>query len=119
VRPLPRLAQGLLDGRLGAAVERAGRLVEDQHAGIGQQGAGDADPLALAAGQLQPPLADAGLHALGQAADEGSASSAASAAASHLLRGVRLSEGDVDLQGVVEQRDVLRHQGDGRTQRRP
>ena len=59
----PHLAQGGLDRRLGGAVERAGGLVEHQQARIGQQGAGEADPLALAAGELQAALADLGLHA--------------------------------------------------------
>jgi len=51
-------AQGGLDRRFGTAVERAGGFVEDQEAWLRQQGPRQADPLALAARQLQPPLAD-------------------------------------------------------------
>ena len=47
-----------LDRLLGAAVERAGRLVEDQDRRVLEQGAGDRDALLLAARQLQPALAD-------------------------------------------------------------
>ena len=52
------VAKGLLDRRLGAAVEGAGRLVEDQDRRILEQGSGDRDPLLLAARQLEPALAD-------------------------------------------------------------
>ena len=48
----------LLDRRLGAAVERAGRFVEDQDRRVLEQGAGDRDALLLAARKLEPALAD-------------------------------------------------------------
>jgi hypothetical protein len=80
VRPGLHLAQGLLDRRLGGAVQRAGGFVEDQDPRVGEQSARDPHALALAAGELQAALADHGRHAVGQAVDEGP-SSAASAAA--------------------------------------
>src|SRR5687768_6901960 len=46
-------AQGLLDRRLGSAVERAGGLVEDQDRRVLEEGTGDGDALLLAAGQLK------------------------------------------------------------------
>ena len=61
----PRLAKRLLDGRLRPAVERAGGLIEDEDAGISQKRPGDADPLALAARELESTLPDAGFHPLG------------------------------------------------------
>ena len=67
VRRAVTLLQGLLDRRLGPAVEGAGRLVEDQDRRVLEQGAGDGDPLLLAARQLQPALADLALIAVGQA----------------------------------------------------
>ncbi len=51
VRPWTISPHVLLDDALALVVERAGRLVEDQDARIGDQGAGDGDALALAARQ--------------------------------------------------------------------
>ena len=48
----PQPGDQLQDARLGADVERAGRLVKDQQPGLDAQRAGDRDPLALAAGEL-------------------------------------------------------------------
>ena len=59
--------QGLLDRRLGPAVEGAGRLVEDQDRRVLEQGSGDRDALLLAAGKLEAALADLALIAVGQA----------------------------------------------------
>ena len=55
---------------LALVVERAGRLVEDQDARIGDQRAGDGDALALAARQAAAALADDGVVAFGQLEDE-------------------------------------------------
>ena len=64
MRGAPRgdVAQRLLDRRLGAAVERAGRLVEDQDRRVLEQGAGDGDALLLAARKLEAALADHRRH---------------------------------------------------------
>ena len=59
-----------LDLGLGAAVERAGRLVEDQDRRVLEQRARDRDALLLAARQLQPALADPRLIAEWLAFDE-------------------------------------------------
>src|SRR5690606_15973278 len=45
------------------AVEGGGRFVDEQHGRVGDQGAGDADPLALAAGELAGTLVGAMRHA--------------------------------------------------------
>ena len=60
----------VLDFLLGVAVERRGRLVEQQDRRRLQDGAGDGDALLLAAGELQAALADLGLVALRRQADE-------------------------------------------------
>jgi hypothetical protein len=62
--------QRRLDIGLGAAVERAGRLVEDQDRRVLDQGARDRDALLLAARELQAALADAGVEAVGERLDE-------------------------------------------------
>ena len=59
-----------LDRFLGAAVERAGGLVEDQDRRVLQQRAGDRHALLLAARELQPALADHRFIALRQRGDE-------------------------------------------------
>jgi hypothetical protein len=56
----------VLDLGLGAAVERARRLVEDQDRRILEQGPRDRDALLLAARQLQSALADFGVVTVGQ-----------------------------------------------------
>ena len=68
--PRHRLVERELDALLGRGVDRGGGVVEDQHARVGEQRAGDRHALALAAGQRQPALADARVEALRQARDE-------------------------------------------------
>ena len=68
VLPGHRLAQAALDRRLGLRVHRRGRVVEDQDPRVGEQRPGDRDPLALAARERQPALADQRLVAVGEAA---------------------------------------------------
>ena len=51
------LAHVALDQRLGLIVEGTGGLVEDEDPGVGQQGAGDGDALALTAGERAAPSA--------------------------------------------------------------
>ena len=66
--------RGAEDGALnlifGGAVDRAGRVVEDQDARVGQKGARQGDPLALAARERHAALADDGLVAVGKGHDE-------------------------------------------------
>ena len=55
-------AQGGPDRVLGAVVEHAGRLVEEQDARLAGQGAGNQETLDLAAGQSDPALRDLRVH---------------------------------------------------------
>ena len=68
-RPSPRAARSLISCSVEASTERGG-VVEDQDARVGEQRARDRDPLALAARQRQPALADARVVAVGQLGDE-------------------------------------------------
>ena len=70
VRPAAISLHVLLDGALAFVVERAGRLVEDQDARVGDQRARDRDALALPARQAAAAFADDGVVALGQLQDE-------------------------------------------------
>ena len=58
VRLCVRRCQRLLHGQLAFRIERAGRLVEQQDGRIAQDGAGERDALALAAGQRHAALAE-------------------------------------------------------------
>src|ERR1700761_3397077 len=53
----------LLDGALAFVIERAGRLIEDQNAGVRHQGAGDRNALALTARKAAATLANDGVIA--------------------------------------------------------
>ena len=62
--------EGILHQRLGLGVERAGRLVEDEHGRVEQQRSGDGDALPLPRREQGSALADLRLVALGQLRDE-------------------------------------------------
>ena len=68
VRPCISRSSARLHQRLALGVERAGRLVEQQDRRVAQDGAGDGDALALAAGQRHAALAEQGVVALRQGA---------------------------------------------------
>ena len=61
---LGNAVERILDVPLGVAVERRGRLVEQQDRRAFQDGARDGDALLLAAGELEAALADLGVVAL-------------------------------------------------------
>ena len=68
-RPLPlQAAERFGDHLLVVRIQGAGRLVEDQDRGLGDQCPGDRDPLPLPAGQVVAVLVDRGLISLGQGA---------------------------------------------------
>src|SRR5690606_4512087 len=62
--------EGLDDLVFGLDVDGAGRLVEDEDRRVLEEGAGEGDALALAAGELHPSLADEGVVPLGELDDE-------------------------------------------------
>src|SRR5690606_9647266 len=63
-------ADGLLDQVLGGGVDGAGGVVEHEDRRVGQQRPRDGQPLALAAGQGDAALADDGVVAVVELADE-------------------------------------------------
>ncbi|EGY00670.1 hypothetical protein AZA_76900 [Nitrospirillum viridazoti Y2] len=115
--PLLQPAQGVLHQALGLAVQRRGRLVQQQHRGVLQHGAGDGDALALAAGQLHAILAHPGVIALGQAQDEVVCRRRLGRRLDLLLRGAHAAIGDIAAHRVVEQPRLLADQADGAAQR--
>src|SRR4029453_13002533 len=91
--------------RLG--VEARGGLVEDEDAGIGEDGAGDGDALPLAAGELYPALADDRLVALFELLGELVHAGQAAGPQHLLLARLRPREGDVLADRAVEEERVL------------
>ena len=63
-------AERVLNRLLRFGVHTAGRLVENQHAGVVQQGPGDRQSLPLASRQSRPPLAHPGVVSQGLLEDE-------------------------------------------------
>ncbi len=63
-------AQVVKQGISGFAVEMGGGFVDEKNAGIGQQGAGDRDPLPLTAREMRSTRADAGVQTLGKVGEE-------------------------------------------------
>ena len=63
--PFHQRFQSLLHGALAFGIKGAGRLIEQQQGRIAQDGAGNGDALALAAGQAQAFLTEKRLESLG------------------------------------------------------
>ena len=104
-------AERLADRFLGFAVERGGRLVEQQDRRILQERARDGDALALAAGQFHAAVADHGRQPFRQGLDEIAARR--DRRAQHLVVGrLRPAVADVLQDRAMKQRNVLRHHGD-------
>ncbi len=64
---------------LGLGVDGRQRVVQHEHAGVGEQHAGQGDPLALAAREVDAALADQGVVAVRQLVDEGATPAASQA----------------------------------------
>ena len=64
------LAEALADQGIGAGIHRAGGVVQDEDLGLLQQGAGNAQALLLAAGDVGAALFDLGVVLVGELLDE-------------------------------------------------
>ena len=103
--------QGAEQRRLAFLVEARIGLVEHQQARPAEQGAGEADALALAAREMEAALADLGLVAVRQAQDH--VVHAGEARSLDDVVGIGVGEApDVVLYGAAEQGDVLRQVAD-------
>lgn len=112
------LLEGLVDLVLDAGVDGGGRVVEEEEPGVGEDGAGEGDALALAAGEGEPVLADGGVVAVRQVGDEPVGLGGAGGLFDLLPGGVGEAVGDVGADGVGEQEAVLGNEPDGRAQGR-
>ncbi len=107
-----QVLQRILNLDLRLRVEGGGRLVEDQDRGVLEDGAGDRDPLAFAAGELRPLLADQRVVAHRQAHDEIVGVRGLRGGGDLLLRLHDVAVGDVVPDRVVEEDRLLGHDRD-------
>jgi len=96
----------------GFGVERAGGLVQNQNRRVLQNGAGDGQALALAAGKGNPFFADDGVEAVGLLHDEFVGEGVFGGGDDFLARRAQPAQLDVPADGVVEQNIFLRDDGD-------
>ena len=106
---LHQVAEPILDHGFRFGVERRGRFIEDENARICEDCARNREPLALAARQLDPTLADNRVIALGKAQSE-FVDSGYGAGVDKLLFGCpRAREGHVLANGAVEEERFLQN----------
>ena len=94
-------------------VDGGGRVVEDQDPRVGEQRAGQRDPLPLPAGQREPAFADHGVVPVRQRVDELVGRRPVGGGADLLGGGVGPAEGDVGRDGVGEQERLVEDEADG------
>ncbi len=117
VRPCISLSSARLHQRLAFGVERRGRLVEQQDRRVAQDGAGNRDALALAAGQRHAALADLAVIALFELQDELVGLRILGRRLDLGIAGARPAEADIVARACREDGDILRHDGDARRAR--
>ena len=105
-----------LNGRFGLVVHGAGRLVEDQHGRVLQDGPGDRDPLALASRELLAALAHDRLVSAGEPQDEVVRFGQARRLFDLVVGRVPTPVDDVLAHRPMEQEDVLAHESNRRAQ---
>ena len=111
--PLDQPVQRLLDLRFRFHIERAGRLVKNQHPGIAQQRPRNRDALFLSAGQTGAVLLDLGVEPVRHRLDHFEQIGAADRI--HQFEFIRIdSVTDVLPDRTVEQQRLLRHHGNER-----
>src|SRR5438876_4002894 len=69
--PLQETSNSFLNLVLGGAVNRAGRIIQDQNMRVGEQGTCNGNALALSAGERDAALANDGLVAILKTGDKG------------------------------------------------
>ncbi len=100
------------EGVGGGQVEVFGGLVQDQHGEVGEEGAGECEPLALAAGEPGAVFADLGVQAVGQRVHPLQQPGSGERGAQGGVVGGGVGEPEVLAQGAVEEVGVLGAQAD-------
>ena len=108
--------QGLLHQTLALGVEGRGGLVEDEDGRVLEDGTGDADALALTAGEATTTVANHGVVAVLALHDEVVGIGYLSGLDDLFHRGVIYAEGDVVVEGVIEEDGLLVDVADEGTQ---
>src|SRR6266853_2156873 len=106
---LPQLRHRLLDLNLGASVDAARRLIQDQDRPIGQEGAGDRQKLLLSGGDVRGIVIENGVVALRQRPDEVVGVRRLRGGHDLLRRRSQLAVPDVVADGAREEPGVLQH----------
>ncbi len=112
VRTAHEAFHGVLYELLGFAVERRGRLVEQQHARVADEGPRDRDPLPLPAREPRATLADDRVPAVGHGVNDLERIGGAKRLEHDLVRDLGEAIGDVLADGPLEQHRLLRHHRD-------
>ena len=106
------LAHIFLDDAFALVIEGTGRLVKNENARIGDQGAGDGDALALPAREACAALADHRVVAVGQFQDEVMGTRQFRGRDDLIDRSPRIGQGNVLTDAAVEQHIVLQNDTD-------
>ena len=104
-------AHGLLNLHLGAGIDVAGGLVQDQHVRVDQHGAGDGHQLLLPLGDVGAVVGDHRVVALRQAHDVVVNLGRLGRLDDLLAGGVGAGVGDIFVNGAREQPGILQHHG--------
>ena len=105
-------AEALADERVGARVDRGGRVVEDQNLRLFEKRPGDAETLLLSAGDVRAALLDIGVIPVGEGADE-FVRLREPARLDHLvIGGILVAPAQVILDGAGEENVLLQHHAD-------
>ncbi len=99
-------------GRARLGVQVRGRLVQDQYGWIGEQGPGQGEPLALAAGHGRSVRADPGVPPLRQGPDPGQQSGPAGRGGQLAVGGAGPGQGEVAADRGIEDVRILRAAAD-------
>lgn len=110
--PLADAPHVVLDDPLALVVERARRLVEDQDARVGDEGAGDCDPLPLSAREAAAALADERIVAFGKLKNEFMCAGKRRRGNDLIHRQRRVRERDIVAHGAIEKHVFLQNDAD-------
>ena len=84
-----------MDASFGEDVDGGGAVVEDEYAGLAEEGAGDGDALLLASGERHAALRQLGVVAVLEGLDEAVGAREAGRVADRLVGGVLVAPADV------------------------